>query len=144
MNEKKEFAAHISGQKLKLWNEGDLSVIEDIFAPRFVRYAPFFPPVEGLEAMAAHVSNLRIQYPDLTLTVYETIYDGRMLVSRWRWQGTDLGEIEGQAIPATGKQVGFDGVSLHHVKDGKLLDEYAYYDGLTVMQQLGLLPEMEI
>lgn len=144
MNESKEFAHRISSQKLKLWNEGDLSIIEDIFAPGFVRNAPFFPPVEGLEAMATHISNLRIQYPDLLLTTYETIYDGSMLVSRWRWQGTDLGEIEGQTIPPTGKKMDFDGVSLHHVKDGKLLDEYAYYDTLAVMQQLGLLPEMAL
>ena len=106
-----------------------------------MRYLPVGEPKAGREAMARHVSDLRTQYPDLKITIVDKIYDGQTYVSRWRFEGTDLGETESWPVPPTGNRVDFIGANIYHLEGDKLVEEQVYYDALGVMQQLGIIPE---
>lgn len=141
MKDDVKFINQLSEQILKLWNEGDMTVLEEIYAPDFVRNLPLGEAADGREAMAAHVAGLRGQYPDLKITIVDKIYDGQTYVSRWRFQGTDLGGTADKTIPPTGKKVDFYGTNIYHLEGDILVDEYVYYDVLGAMQQLGLIPQ---
>jgi predicted ester cyclase len=43
-------------------------------------------------------------------------------------------------IPATGRKVSFEGITIHHIKNGKILDSYTRWDALGLMRQLGGIP----
>jgi predicted ester cyclase len=52
--------------------------------------------------------------------------------------GTHKGDYMG--VPATNKRVSVDGMTIHHLANGKIMDSYANWDALGMMQQLGVVP----
>jgi serine/threonine protein kinase len=68
--------------------------------------------------------------------IIEDIFgENEKVVIAWTMSGTHDGEIAG--IPATHKKVSIDGVTIHHVVNGKIIDSFANWDGLGFMKQLG-------
>ena len=61
-----------------------------------------------------------------------------MLVEHWNFKGTHTGDFFG--IPATGKNVDIDGVTLVRMKGGKIAEERDSFDNLEFSQQIGLIP----
>jgi steroid delta-isomerase-like uncharacterized protein len=62
---------------------------------------------------------------------------GDKIVKHWNFKGTHNGDFFG--IPATGKIVDIDGVTLVQLKDGKIAQERDFLDNLELMQQLGIM-----
>lgn len=144
MTKETKYISDLSQSILKLWNEGDMTVLQERFAPDFERHDRFHGDVIGRDGMAEHVHILRTQYPDLKITVHDLVYDGQTFVSHWRFQGTDLGDPGQRPVPPTKKPVDFNGVSIYHFDGDHLVDEQVYYDLLIVMQQLGVVPESAV
>lgn len=81
--------------------------------------------------------------PDVKGTVTNACAAGNTVVLEVTWKGTHTGPLQGPSgtIPATGKQqttragwvLSFDG--------GKIKESRHYFDMLSFMQQLGLLPQ---
>jgi predicted ester cyclase len=67
-----------------------------------------------------------------------SISEGDKAASRIIGFGKHTGSFMG--IPATGKQVQMSGISIHRVKDGKLVEHWAQIDALSLLQQLGVIP----
>jgi predicted ester cyclase len=44
-------------------------------------------------------------------------------------------------IPPTGKQVDFQGISIHRIEGGKVAEGWVTFDALGMLQQLGAVPE---
>jgi predicted ester cyclase len=42
---------------------------------------------------------------------------------------------------ATGRRMETKGFTIHRIEDGKIVEEWEAYDNLSVLQQLGLVPE---
>jgi steroid delta-isomerase-like uncharacterized protein len=57
---------------------------------------------------------------------------------RWTGSGTHVAEVNG--IPATGREVRVDAISIHRVKDGKIAETWEVWDTLGFLQQLGAVP----
>ncbi len=79
-------------------------------------------------------------FPDLHATVEDVIAEGDKVVTRVTVRGTHQGEIE-EFGPPTGRQVELQGLTLHRIEGGKIVEEWERYDNLSFMQQLGLVPE---
>ena len=58
---------------------------------------------------------------------------------RWTARGTNTGT--GNGIPATGKSVETSGCAIFRFEDGKVAEEWVSADSLSLMRQLGLLPQ---
>ena len=43
-------------------------------------------------------------------------------------------------ISATNTKVSVDGITIHHIVNGKIMDSYVSWDALGMMQQLGAVP----
>ena len=81
-------------------------------------------------------------FPDLNVTVEDVIAEGEQVVTRWTIRGTHQGEIE-EFGPPTGKQIELEGITIHRIEDGKIAEEWERYDNLSIMQQLGLVPDQQ-
>jgi predicted ester cyclase len=57
-------------------------------------------------------------------------------------RGTHQGETE-ELGPPTERQIEVEGITVHRIEGGKIVEEWERYDNLGVLQQLGLIPEQE-
>ena len=57
----------------------------------------------------------------------------------WIARGTNTGT--GNGLPATGKKVEQSGITIWRIVNGKIKEEWSAFDQLSMMQQLGLLPQ---
>ena len=66
---------------------------------------------------------------------------GDKVVVRRTLRGTHKGEFMG--VAATGKEMAFSGVWLAHLSDGKLKEQWVYFDTLGLLRQMGAIPAPE-
>ena len=92
----------------------------------------------GPELYKGRVAQLIRALPDLHFTIEDMICEGDKVVACWTISGTHQGEF--LEIPATGKKITLEGITIHHVRNGKILDSHARWDVLGLMRQLGAMP----
>jgi ketosteroid isomerase-like protein len=69
--------------------------------------------------------------------------DGDTVITEVRSTATQSGPLTlatGERVEATGRTLRERGVYIDRVVDGKIVEETAYYDRHTVLEQLGQLP----
>ncbi len=116
-------------------------LIEEVYASDLVWHEPD-QDVHGYEQAKQFISAYFQAFPDLSLTVEDVIAEGDKVVSRWTARGTHQGEIE-EFGPPTGRQIELEGITIHRIEGGKIVEEWERYDNLGFMQQLGLVPEQQ-
>jgi len=119
-----------------VYNRRGLDRLDAFLAPDFVSAGP-----GGRMDRDAHATALAASLtamPDLRLTVEEQIAEGDAVVTRWSATGTQLGPLFG--IPPTGRRVTATAIHVHHVRDGRIVDQWEQFDTLGVLGQLGLVP----
>jgi steroid delta-isomerase-like uncharacterized protein len=94
--------------------------------------------VIGIDSARAYYANYLTGFSDITFSIKEVFGMGNKLVKHWNFKGTHTGAFFG--IPATGKKVDIDGVTLVRMESGKIAEERDFLDNLEFMQQLGLIP----
>jgi predicted ester cyclase len=70
--------------------------------------------------------------------VVDQLAEGDRVVSRIRGSGQHIGDHLG--IPASGAAVEVEGVVIHRIKDGKIVEHWALVDMAAFLQQAGVLP----
>lgn len=80
----------------------------------------------------------RTALPDMRLTVNQMVAE-RDLVSVF-WTATGTNTHAGMGLPATGKRITVNGMTLFRLRDGKIVEEWSVFDMLSAMGQAGLLP----
>ncbi len=131
--ENKDLARH-SWELVRNWD-----ILDEVYAADLVWHEPD-QDVRGIEEARQFVSMYLSAFPDLHATVEDVIAEGDKVVTRWTIRGTHQGEIE-EFGPPTGKQIEFEGITIHRIEGGKIVEEWSRYDILSIMQQLGLAPE---
>jgi predicted ester cyclase len=66
------------------------------------------------------------------------VAEGDLVVSHIVGRGVHAGDLLG--IPATNKQVETEGIAIHRVRDGKIVEYWSVTDVARVLQQLGVIP----
>ncbi|KRT73352.1 MAG: hypothetical protein XU12_C0010G0090 [Deltaproteobacteria bacterium CSP1-8] len=122
----------------EVFNQGKISLIDDLLAPGFVEHEelpPGIPP--GREAVKQHCTLFRSAFPDLKVTIDDTIAEGDKVAVRCTWSGTHEGEFMG--IPPTGKSVSFGVIDIVRIAGGKVVEHWGQMDAMRMMQQLGAI-----
>jgi steroid delta-isomerase-like uncharacterized protein len=122
-------------------NKQNPQAIEEVYAPNFVWHEPD-QDIQGYEQARQFVSAFFKGFPDINISVEDVIAEGDKAVTRYTIRGTHQGETE-EFGPPTEKQMELKGITVHRIEDGKIVEEWEAYDNLSVMQQLGLVPEQE-
>lgn len=125
----------------EVWNKRKLEVINEIISPSHALQASnIFGSSIGPEAYKHNVLLFFAGYPDLHWTIEDTIAETDKVVACWTISGTHKGDYMG--VPATNKKISVDGMTVHHITDGKIMDSYVSWDIWGMMQQLGVVPAL--
>jgi steroid delta-isomerase-like uncharacterized protein len=100
------------------------------------RFPGLEPNKEGVKQLFAIY---RSAFPDLRMEAHETVTEGDLVCARITTTGTHRGEFMG--IPATGRQIEVETIDMARIRDGQCIEHWGVTDSMTMMQQLGALPE---
>jgi steroid delta-isomerase-like uncharacterized protein len=124
----------------ELWNNGNLSIVDELYDAGFVRQDPATPGFEsGLESVKRLATLYRTAFPDLRVTIEDMIVEGDKVVTRWISTGTHQGELQG--IAPTGRAITVSGISITCLSGGKIVEEQSNWDNFGMMRQLGVIDE---
>ena len=128
---------------VELYNAGDLDGVMDLYAEDAVQLMP-----EGLfrgrEAIRERLVRELVALPDIAWKVESYVEQGDSFADEWSFVATHTGPLElpdGTELPPSGRQIALRGMEFVQMRDGKIVIDNLYYDNLSVMVQLGLVPE---
>ena len=117
----------------------NLGAFETFIDPAFVNHDPL-PGLPGtLEGAKQLHRMLFAAFPDLQMTIHDMAAEGEKVWTRKTATGTHQGELFG--IPATGKRVSWKVIDVVTYKNGKITEHWVVADTLSLMQQLGAVPQ---
>jgi predicted ester cyclase len=120
-------------------SRGNVDLADELYSPDYVTHAvgPDLPPT--LDGLKMFIRALRQGLPDLDCPVEEVVAESDRVAGRFRMRGTHAGTLFG--IPATGRAVDV-GVMVIARFDaaGKWVEDWASWDQLGMMQQIGVVP----
>jgi predicted ester cyclase len=120
----------------------NVGVIDELAAPDIRFEYSLHEPLRGRDAV-----RFREAFPDLGFgATADLIAEGDCVVGQWKGGGTHTGpafdDLPVGSLPAgSGKTMEFTGTTVIKVVDGKIAEELGLDDGVTVLKQLGLIPQ---
>jgi steroid delta-isomerase-like uncharacterized protein len=123
----------------EVWSKRNLEVLNELISPSHALQGPNFSGSSiGPDAYKHQVLRFLEGYPDLRWAIEDLIAEKDKVVVCWTMSGTHLGNYRG--VSATGKKISVDGVTIHQIARGKIMDSQSIWDTLGMMQQLGAVP----
>jgi steroid delta-isomerase-like uncharacterized protein len=116
------------------YNKGNLKNTDKYVTPDFIYHARG-EDIEGIEAYNEWVSSDRSIFPDIRVTVVDSIAESDRVASAFIVEGTQKKEFRG--IPATNKQFETVGMNIFHFQNNKIKEGWVVVDALTAAIQLG-------
>jgi predicted ester cyclase len=117
----------------RLWEQRDLSAIDDTFAENAMIKSPFGQK-RGIMTMREIADKWLTAFPDLFLKWEGFVAEGDKVVCRWRASGTHLGGFF-ETSP-THKEIYFSGVWFYTIKQDKIVDFWSLVDMHALLVQL--------
>ena len=127
-----EEAKALFDRDLRIWNDGNLDIVDEIIAPNYVIYSDPHDPYENQtldhNTYKKRVLDFRTAYPDIQFTLEDIIAKGDKVLTRWTLRGTDK---------PRGKPFAVTGMTIYHIVGGKLKGHWQNWDRFGFYQQLG-------
>ena len=128
------------------WGENcDLQIVDELAAPDMLLQYSLHEPRRGHADIKAFMTGFREAFPNLAFTgAADLIAEGDYVVGRWIGGGTHTGPafsdfLMGSLPASTGKKMQFTGTTVLRIVNGKITEEIGLDDGVTALQQLGLI-----
>jgi steroid delta-isomerase-like uncharacterized protein len=119
----------------EVWNKRRLEVLDELISSSHALNDPIVSGSQmGPEFYKRRVVDLTTSFPDLRFTIEDMITEKGKVGVSWIISGTHQGEF--MDIPATGSKISVEGITIHHITNGKILDSYARWDALGLLRQL--------
>ncbi len=118
---------------------GDIGVLDKFLVEDYDDHNP--PPFQqgtGYDAGRDAFRYALNAFSDFHHEITAQYVDGDTVITRLVGSGKHTGEFMG--VPATGKQVSMEGVSIHRVENGKLVEKWSTVDALSLLMQMGAIP----
>lgn len=126
-------------------NAHDLDQGSKYQAPGYKYQGPGLPGPVGPDEYAAYMQGYFDAFPDLHFELTHKIAQGDFVVVNWVGTGTHDGPLRmpsGDSLPATGKKGTNFGSNTFEFDNGKVVQSRTYFDMVTMLAQLGLMPGM--
>jgi len=119
-------------------DSSDWSVLDEYLSADLVMHNAPLPGVSlDREGMKQAAEMFRVGTPGRHEVTFQ-VAEGDLVVSHIVGVGVHSGEIFG--IPATNRKLETEGIVVHRVRDGKIVEFRAVVDAARVLQQMGVLP----
>jgi len=126
----------INDNYLQLWSGGSLDLVDSLYAQGCVRHNADTGDSEGPEGVKKFVKWVYTAYPDFKVSFEQSFELKDRTVTLWSATGTNNGPL-GENMPATGKKVSFTGLAMQVIANGKITEEWVYYNQLPIYTQMG-------
>jgi predicted ester cyclase len=128
----------------KDWNP---DVIDELAAPDIRFEYSLHAPCKGRDDVRRFATEFRDAFPDLGFEgTADLVAEGDYVVGQWKGGGTHTGaaftDLPVGSLPENSrKTMLFTGTTVIRLKDGMIVEEIGLDDGVTVLKQLGLIPQ---
>ena len=146
MSKEEKHKATVGRWFTEFWGKTcNLDIVDELAAPDMLLQYSLHAPRKGPADIKAFMSDFRKAFPDLSFWgAADLIAEGDYVVGRWEGGGTHTGPAFGDfligSLPAaTGRKMHFTGTTVLKLNDGKIVEEIGLDDGVTALQQLGLI-----
>ncbi|MBA7537311.1 hypothetical protein ES705_29578 [subsurface metagenome] len=121
---------------LEIWNGGNLALADELYSPKFL-YRPIdiSEDIVGIDAFKELVKGVRTTYPDFNVKSKELIIKNDRIVNHWMTTGTNTGPLG--ELPPTNKKIQISGITIIKVVNGKIAEEWLFYNYAAIYRQLG-------
>lgn len=126
----------------EVWNKGRMSAIDEMAAANVVGHGQAQHGVDiGFKELRPFVENVRQAFPDMFITIHQTVEQDENVVARWTATMTHRGEFVG--IAATGRRVTVTGTTMLRIVNDKIVEAWDNWDQLGLLVQLGAMSKAE-
>ena len=120
-------------------NAKDMAAMESLIADDFVDNDAMPGMAPGRQGMIDMMGMFVGAFPDLNVVVEHWVAEGDLVVGVMTTKGTQTGEFMG--MPASGKKFSVREMHMVRVANGKMAEHWGLANELSMMQQLGFMPE---
>ena len=131
-----EEANRIASIYLEARNTANLDLLDQIYDAGVVVHDCSAPgDILGLDSLKSYYEGSHTGFPNFKCAFDDVLVSGDRLIVRWTITGTHTGSL--RDLPPTGKTVHFSGLAIDRVVEGKMVEEWVYFNVLDLFQQLG-------
>ena|ERR1051325_4718609 len=122
---------------VEAWNRGDLQALSEFWSRELVHHTR--SNTHGYEDTKRIVAAFMSQFPDMRFRLDDIIAEEDKVVSRMTWSATHKPDHpEG---PKTGRPITCTVIGIARLAGGRIAEHWGVTDELSMMAQMGLLPE---
>ena len=123
------------------WNQAKLERVDQYISKDCRYHDPVFPSLtSGVDNLKRHITMCRTAFPDLRFSLDDMIAERDEVVVHWTAHGTQEGPFLG--VAATRKIASVTGTSIYRLKNQKVVEQFADWNLLTLLEQLGAAPKV--
>lgn len=129
----------------EVFNQRNVNAIDELVQTEFINNDPTPVAARDPESMKQFIKTLTQAFPDHHHAIEDLIAEGDKVVMRCTLTATHRGQFPGfLEMPPTGKAICQRQIHILRVQEGKLAEHWVVRDDLTMMQQLGVIPQPEL
>jgi len=135
-----EEAKTVGDWYLKARNEANLDLLDKTYSPGVVVHDPSQPKdIVGLDSLKNQYRNTHTAIPDVKFSLDEMYVKGDKAAWVFTMSGTITGPVRTPFgdLPPTGKTFRLSGVAIDRIVEGKVVEEWVYFNLLDILQPMG-------
>lgn len=117
-------------------NRGDEAALDDLLTEDVLDHNPIPGQEPGVGGFKHWMRYVRTAFPDVHVTVEDTLSQGDRVAGRVTWRGTHEGPLAG--VGGSGKAVRFTASHIVRFENGKAAEWWGVADLLGALQQIGV------
>jgi steroid delta-isomerase-like uncharacterized protein len=138
----------LSQDYMKAFNAHDIEKIQSYYTDDcMVENLGTGQVMHGVQDVKNYFLNFFSAFPDVQTEFTNDFRCNDWSATEWIMTGTHKGTLKGSGgmpdMPATNKKISVKGAMINHIHQDKIQKEIDYFNFMSVMQQLGMMPEMK-
>ena len=124
----------------EVWNKGSEAAIDEMFAEDGIAHGlndADGNAIRGCEKFKILHRNFRKAFPNLKITIEETVSEADKIAAVCKVTATHEGE--GIGVAPTNQPIEFTGLTIVKIKDGKIVEAWNEFDFMKMYSQVGAL-----
>ncbi|HKY27365.1 MAG TPA: ester cyclase [Pyrinomonadaceae bacterium] len=124
----------------EVWNKGRADAIDEMIDENCIIHGlgdATGQPVTGPSEYKSFYATFRQAFPEITVSVEDTVAEGDMVAARCAVYGKHAGDSLG--IKASEAPVDFTGITIVRVKDGRIAEAWNNFDFMRMYRQIGAI-----
>ena len=119
-----------------IWNTGDINLVSEVYSENIiVNWARGWgAPSKGLKEVEQTILKTRSAFHNWNEEILDLVVDDDKVTSRYISTGVHKEEYLG--VPASGKNIEFQEISIYLIRDNKVLEQWCLGDDLHLLSQI--------